>query len=178
MKLNKKNKLLLVGLVLVLIACYRFAFFQTFTYRNVYIKQVTELRENSDMSVQLSMLKRKFEELEQQINQFSNIDTLSFQNELLKNISRFADKKGLTIKEFKEPHVTKSKGIKITSYKFMLEGGFNPTLQLINDLENNTRLGFVKHIYFQKKMNYKNNIPYLTTEIILQRNELESNTTN
>lgn len=171
MTLNKKNKFLLAGFVIMLMVCYRFAFRQTLSYRSTYLKQTAVIQENSQKSQLLPLLKKKDIELTQQIRAYSAIDTLSFQNELLKTISTKAMQNSLKIKAFNEPHIMMDKGIKITSYDFVLEGGFNPTLALINDIENIGTLGVVKHISFQKKMNYKNNTFYLLTEVILQRNE-------
>jgi len=171
MKLSKKNKLLVAGFIFTLYICYAFAIANTLGYYKEYSSQ-KELTENNVSSpATLKALVQKEKQLNNLLSKYNSADGDSFQNELLKHLSRLSKKNGLKIIGFKEPHVYPEKELKITSYSFSLEGSFNGILLLVNSIENNPSLGKVIHIAFVKKRNYKTNSDYLTAEIILQKTE-------
>ncbi len=171
MKLNRKNKLLLLGLIVMLYICYAFAFSNTIGYYTEY-RAKNELAENAvNTPALLQQLTIREKQLDTILNQYSIAEGESFQNELLKKITSLSSRYNLKITDFKEPHIFISNDIKTSSYIFTLEGSYNGMLLLINDVENDITLGAVKHISFIKHRNYRNNTDYLTGEIILQKNE-------
>lgn len=174
MKLNKKNKGLLLGFFIALLLCYKFAISNTLSYYKQYHSQ-KELAENNYNSPEvLNQLVRKEKQLNAFLKGYQEAAGDSFQNNLLKQISILSKKYNLKISDFKEPHIFLENNTKTLSYSFSLEGSFNGTLLLINKLENTPSLGFVRHISFTKKRNYKKNTDYLVTEIILQKSESET----
>lgn len=174
MRLNKKNKVLFAGFVVSLIVCYKFAFSNTLEYRSEYKRQQESANKNIETNNLLPLLKKKDKILQEQLKQYSYIDSASFQNELLGHIGKSISGKNLKIVKFEEPHIYHTEGIKSSSYPFSIEGNFNETLLLLNDLENEGALGFIRHVSLLKKMNYRTNTNYLVTDIILQKNETEN----
>ena len=175
MKLNRNNKLLLLGLIITLYICYAFAFSNTIHYYNEYHskKEVTENSlNNPDILRQLVVREKQLDTI---LNEYSIIEKESFQNELLKKITNHSNRYNLKITDFKEPHIIVENDVKTSSYIFTLEGSFNGMLLLINAIENDVTLGAVKHITFAKNRNYKYNTDYLTGEIIMQKNETVKN---
>lgn len=171
MKLNRKNKLLVIGFFLSLYVCYVFAFSNTFDYYKEYQSQKEIANNNVNNPVVLQKLIQKEKQLNDLLNQYNTVTGNSFQNELLKQLTFLSKQNALRIIDFKEPHVITEKGIKTSSYIFSLEGSFNGMLLLINNIENNPSFGYVKHIMFTKKRNYKTNTDYLISEIVLQKSE-------
>lgn len=171
MKLNRKNKILLGGAVLALYVCYEFAFSNTLKYYGNYMaqKEITGNNLNDPEYLKKLVLKEKI--LNTTLVRYSGGTDNSFQNELLKQLSVLAARNALRIVDFKEPHISTDKDIKISSYIFSIEGSFNGMLLLLNNLENSPSLGYIKNISFIKKRNYKTNIDYLTAEVILQKSE-------
>ena len=171
MKLNRKNKLLLLGICLVLYLCYAFAISKTIAYYKEYSSQKQLLSNNFNNPAITQSLLLKEKQLNDLLGQYSASTGDFFQNELLKQLSHLSDKNNLKIIDFKEPHVFVEKDLKTLSYTFSLEGSFNGILLLLNSVENNPSLGNIKHLSFIKKRNYKNNTDYLTVDVILQKSE-------
>lgn len=171
MKLNKKNKLLLVGFFLTLCICYSFAISNTITYYKEYKVKEEQLRNTIETPKLISQLVQKEKQLDYFLSQYEITAPESFQNDLLKQLNIYSTDYNLKIIDFKEPHTITEKGFIITSYIFSLEGAFNGCLALLNKIENNSSLGNIKHLNFTKKKNYKTNVDELSVEVIMQRNQ-------
>lgn len=175
MKLSKKNKIVLLFFVLTLLLCYKFAITNTLSYYSQHQQQKEIISNNKQLPGTLKKLLAKEKQLDVVLNQYNAVTDKSFQNDLLKEISRLCKNNNLKITDFEEPHLWKDNNTKISSYKFSVEGSFNGALLLINQLENTPSLGFIKHIEFIKKRNYKTNNDYLITEVLLQKGESVKN---
>lgn len=171
MKLNKKNKLLLVGFVIVLYVCYSFAISNTINYYKEYKIKQEEIAADSNMPKLVGQLIQKEKQLDQVLSQYDVNISESFQNDLLKQLTSYSDSYKLKIVDFQEPHTISQKGFTTTSYIFSLEGSFNGCLSVLNKVENNPALGNIKHLNFVKKKNYKTNTDQLFVEVIMQKNK-------
>lgn len=171
MKLNRKNKLLLLGFVLILYICYSFAISNTLMYYNEYKKKEQQIINDSNLPNLANQLIQKEKQLDQvlDLNEINVSD--SFQNDLLKQLSSYSNNYHLKITDFQEPHSINQKGFITTSYIFSLEGSFNGCLALLNQIENNPKLGAIKHLSFIRKKNYKTNTDQLFVEVIMQTNK-------
>jgi hypothetical protein len=170
MKLNIKNKTLLVSFILALIVCYVLAFSKTKTYYNQYKNQQNLLNNIENSPKLLTQLKTKELQIDKWLSQ-NNTPSSTFQNELLRTINTYALSYNLKIIDFQEPHEFIEKQTAITSYIFTIEGSFNNVLLLINKVENASKLGMIKHISTIKKNNFKTAQDYLLTTIIIQKGE-------
>jgi hypothetical protein len=171
MTLNKKNKLLLVGFVIVLYICYSFAISNTVNYYKEYQTKQQEIAADSNMPKLVGQLIQKEKQLDQILSQYDVNISESFQNDLLKKLTSYSDSYKLKIVDFQEPHTISQKGFTTTSYIFSLEGSFNGCLAVLNTIENNPSLGNIKHLNFVKKKNYKTNTDQLFVEVIMQKNK-------
>lgn len=176
MKLNKKNRFLILGLILSLYICYVFAISKTVDYYSKYSSQNELLANDINNPEILEKLVYKEKQLNALLSQYTNTTKGSFQNQLLKELTTLSQKNRLKIIDFQEPHIAANKDLTTTSYLFSLEGSFNGILLLLNSIENNPSLGFVKHIDFIKKRNYKTNTDYLTAHVVLQKTDSEVDT--
>ncbi|WP_291152167.1 general secretion pathway protein [Flavobacterium sp. UBA7680] len=171
MKLNRKNKLLVIGFFVVLYICYSFAISNTINYYTEYKNKEQEIAQDSDMPKIVAQLVLKEKQLDQILANYDVNISESFQNDLLKQLTSYSDSYHLKIIDFKEPHIISQKGFTTTSYAFSLEGSFNGCLAVLNKVENNPMLGNIKHLNFIKKRNYKTNTDQLFVEVIMQKNK-------
>ncbi len=170
MKLNRKNKILIFGFLLVLYICYCFAISNTLFYYKDYHSKNELISSNNSSPKLAHQLLQKEKQLDFVLSQYNITATESFQNDLLKQLNTYSDIYHLKIIDFKEPHIITEKEFVATSYIFSLEGSFNGCLALLNKIENNPSLGSIKHLNFIKKKNYKTNVDQLFVEVILQKN--------
>lgn len=170
MKLNQKNKLLLLGFLLALYICYSFAIAKTIKYYKEYQSKNKLITENTATPKLAFQLHQKENQLDNLLSQYNVSSSESFQNDLLKQLNNFCDSHHLKITDFKEPHITSNKEFKNSSYIFTLEGSFNQSLTLLNKIENSPNLGSIKHLNFIKKKNFKTNTDQLFVEVVLQKN--------
>lgn len=169
MKLNLKNKLLLLGFLIALYICYSFAISNTITYYKEFKTKEEQIAIDRNLPNIVAKLTQKDRGLDQILAQYDTTVSESFQNDLLKQLSGFSSHYQLKITDFQEPHTFTQKGLNVTSYVFSLEGSFNGTLALINKIENNPSLGAIKHLSFEKKKNYKTNTDQLFVQVIMQK---------
>lgn len=170
MKLNKKNKILLVIIALSFILVYKLAIAKTIYYHDLMdaLKmQLENSEEQNNISNALSLKIKKLDIILEKLNYNSEIKNQ--QNNLLKVINENAEKYNLTIVAFEEPKTVLESNNKKTHYYFRVIGEFNKTLLLLNYIENNAIFGKIKHFNTVKKTNYKENKKYITTEIILEK---------
>lgn len=170
MRLNRRNKLLLLGFLLALYICYSFAISNTIFYYKEYNSKKSMITDNSSSPKLIYKLQQKEKQLNQILSRYKINTSEFFQNDLLKQLNTYSDAYHLKIIDFKEPHVIMEKEIITTSYIFSLEGSYNGCLALLNKIENNPNLGSIKHLNFTKKRNYKTNTDQLFVEVILQKN--------
>jgi len=171
MKLNRKNKLLLLGFLLALFLCYSFAITNTISYYKEFESKSALITDNNSNPKLSSQLRQKEKQLDLLLARYNITASESFQNDLLKQLTTYSETFHLKIVDFKEPHVIMDKGFTATSYIFSLEGSFNGCLALLNKIENNPTLGSIYHLNFTKKRNYKTNVDQLFVEVILQKNK-------
>lgn len=171
MRLNRKNKLLLIGFLIALYICYTFAFSNTISFYKEYHSKKDMITDNNSTPILSQQLHQKEKQLDLLLSHYKITVSESFQNDLLKQLTIYSDSLSLKIIDFKEPHILSEKGYTTTSYIFSLEGSFNGSLALLNKIENNPTLGSIKHLNFTKKRNYKTNVDQLFVEVIMQKNK-------
>lgn len=171
MKLNNKNKLLIVGFLIVLYICYSFAISNTINYYKEYKNKQEEITAYSNMPKLAGQLMQKEKQLDQVLVNYDVDVSESFQNDLLKQLTSYSETYRLKIVDFQEPHIITQKGFIITSYIFSLEGSFNGCLSLLNKIENTPSIGNIKHLNFVKTRNFKTNTDQLRVEVIVEKNK-------
>lgn len=169
MGLNRKNKLLIFGFLFALYICYSFAISNTIDSYKEYHSKNEMITENNNAPKWVFQLHQKEKQLDAVLSSYDINASESFQNDLLKQLTSYGDFYHLKIIDFKEPHIITEKGFTATSYIFSIEGPFNGCLAMLNKMENNPSLGYIKHLNFTKKRNYKTNADQLFVEVIMQK---------
>ena len=169
MKLNRKNKLLLFGFIVVLYICYTFAISNTLAiYKEFQTKNDAFIHNNSTPELARQLIQKE-KQLDKLLIEHHVKTSESYQNNLLKQLNFYSAKYNLKVIDFKEPHVIIEKNSTTSNYIFSLQGSFNGSVALLNKLENNLALGTIKHITFNKKRNYKSNVDELFVEVVLEK---------
>ncbi len=168
MRLNRKNKLLVLGFFVGLYLCYSFAISKTFQYKIQYQSNLEIEKGNYDNPRLLALLKSKENQIDKLLLE-NNSSYSNFQNELLKQISEYSDIHKLKIVDFKMPHQFTENNSTILSYMFSVEGGFNNAITVLNKIENSRNLGRIRHVSTQKKTNFKTNSEYLVTTVVIEK---------
>lgn len=170
MKLNNKNKILILTSMLFIIIAYKTAISKTFYYYISY-KNINELLKNSEKEKKvLGFLYAKNKKLDLILNNNNSANNLiNHQNYLLKTISNLCDNHKVKIINFEEPEILSTEKEKITHYKFSIEGNFNDVLIFLNKLENKPFIGKVLHFSTEKKIDYKENRHRIMSTIVIER---------
>lgn len=162
-----KNRLLILGFIVVLFLCYKFAFANTFELRSEYNQLSKEQLIFKNTPKQLALLKKKEQYYDSLLTKYK-IGGTSLQNNLLNTVTSFSKENNVKVVDFIEPHKFAENSLEINTYAFTVEGHFNAILQLIYTLEQRTKYGEVVSVVFEKKKNYRRNTFYLQARIILQ----------
>jgi len=170
MKLDRKNKTLLLGAVIVLYICYKYAISNTLFYYSEYGALKEKLTQNNISPSHLTQLKKKEFELDRLLSKYS-VGNGNFQNSLLTHINKNCRKYNLRVVGFEEPYIFTNYNITSSTYQFTVEGSFNGSLLLLNSIENASTFGVIQHVDFNKKRNYKNNSETVFTTFLLQVND-------
>jgi len=176
--LSRKNKMLLAGFVLGLILCYRFAIAGTITYYREYKDQKQLMEQQAHIPQLMRELMLRDRELNSALGNYNVAGDASFQSDLLERINSWCNRYKLAITGVDQPHHFTTAEHQVLTYTFTLQGSFAGSLQLISHLENNPALGYVKHVDFEKKRNYKSGTDYLITSIMLEKQTGKGNRDN
>lgn len=168
--MNKSIAIKIAGFFVCLYLVWHFSIKQTFELKNE-INHIEKTMINSKSLINKKvLLQQKNKYFDSILNKF-NIKGKSIQNNLLNFINNYCSVTNLKIISFKEPHNYSESNISYNTYRFIVQGGFNEILQLVNRIEQTKKFGSVIHLNFQKKKNYKTGKYFLNADILLQRIE-------
>ncbi|PQJ15306.1 hypothetical protein [Aureicoccus marinus] len=169
-RLNRKNQLLLAGVVFFGLLSYQLAIKKTKDQYFEYSKARKEQATVNQLPFRLNALKAKERELDEILGSM-NLNGGSQQSELLKLLNQEIEGTGVRIKEFLSPHRSKVGEEVMNTYRFTLKGDFVGILKVINTIENSKGFGAVTHIDYQKKRNYRSGRTDLFATVLLSQFE-------
>ena len=165
---RRKNTLLFLGLLVLLILAYQFSFKKTFELAG-------EIRTLSKQKLELDNAISKLDLLEQENKYLDSVLTQndlkanqSFGQNLLEKVNALKEKYNLQIVSIIEPHKFEKDGTTIETYVIEVKGDFRDLMLFSSSLEQ-LRLGTFVSVDFNKKQNYKTRRKQLVTKIVLQR---------
>ena len=168
MKLDKKNRLLLLGFVMMSLLCYRFAIKKTRAAYGRHMENTGAERVEGNVREKVAFLYDKESLLDDRLRAF-NVDGLSVQQGLLKFLNREAGENRVKVIDFNAPHRFEGelRDQELQTFIFTLEGGYTGILKTVNALENNGSFGSVGHIHLKKNKDYRTKRTYLRAEVFL-----------
>ena len=167
MTTKNKNRLLVLGFVVILMLCYSLAISKTIQQKKQYntLKQQELLFQNAPK--QLSLLKQKEVYYDSLLTKYQ-LDGSSIQNNLLKTINAFANGNDLKVISFLEPHTITKNDLTIKTYEFVVEGEYNNINQLVYQLEQQSKFGEIVNLHFEKKKNFRSGRYYLQAKVLVR----------
>lgn len=171
MKLNNKNKILILGLLLTIVVVYQFAIKKTFEYYTLYNELKSKSNSIEKFNQQEFQLINKEKNLSNLLEKYNigNNNNFNTQNYLLQHLNKQVNNLNLKIVSFEEPKTIEKDNKSITHFTFSISGNFNNTLKLINSIDNNPLIGNIIHTSTTKKMNYKANKEDIVTTILIEK---------
>lgn len=168
MQLDKRNKLLFLGIVVLLIASYQFAINKTILLRNESQRLNSEVEKFKDIPNKLALLNQKNVHYDSILGKMDLVDT-SIQNNLLRTINQEATKTNTKVMEFKQPHLYQVGENSLHTYSFTLNGDYKNILRVVHTIEQKGNFGEIVHVDFQKKKNYRTNTYSLGATVFVQQ---------
>tara|TARA_R110002124_G_scaffold17532_3_gene73533 strand:+ start:419146 stop:419664 length:519 start_codon:yes stop_codon:yes gene_type:complete len=167
MKLQTKNRALILGFMLILLIAYHFAISKTFETRSELKTIETQTLGYGDLSVMNGKLKLKEVQMDSILSK-NNLNNTSIQNNLLEVLNTKASDETFKISEFNEPHQVTQDAVTITSYQFTLQGNFEGMQEVVYSLEQEYSFGKITHVSFEKKRDFRKRKDYLKCSVILE----------
>lgn len=168
MKLNRKNKFLVLGIVVISLLGYFLAVKKTLLLQEEYhtLSQRDKLVQN--LGMRFSILSKKEKNLDSQLSEL-NLGASSQQNHLLGVLNKLGVDNGTKIIEFKAPHTIQINNTVSKTHMFTLEGSYNSILRVIHYLEKYGGFGSVSHLNLEKKKDYRNGRLRLQARVFLEQ---------
>ena len=162
-----KNRILVFGFVLLLLAIYRVTLVKTINLSGQVANLEHSVRNTSEL-VQSNLLLEVQLQYNDSILNANNLQNSSIQNRLLRELNKLAIETGISITKFLEPHESFSNNGRTLSYQFRLQGDYNALEHGLFKMETSHRLSKIEHVKFEKKSNYQKGNYYLECEVIIE----------
>lgn len=170
MQLSNKNKVLFLGILLLLFACYTLAINKTIQLKESEDQLTGKVALFSNIPKQLSLLSQKEKYYDSILHKMDLEDT-SIQNNLLRILNEQAKKNDVTVLDFNEPHSYSMGENSLQTFSFTIKGKFTNTLRVIHELEVKRNFGEIVHIAYEKEKSYRTNNYGLSATIFIQHTE-------
>ncbi|SNR63013.1 hypothetical protein SAMN04488009_2841 [Maribacter sedimenticola] len=165
--INKKNKLLLLSIGILLIASYYLAIKNTFQLKNEYSILKRKSEQFKNIPLKLGILNQKKVFYDSILDKMDLNDT-SIQNNLIRTINQEAKKYSVKVMDLNPPHQFQLENTIEYTYSFDLDGNFTDILKILYELEKRGNFGEIIHLEFDKKKNYKTGSNHLNASVLLQ----------
>ncbi len=169
MSIFRKNWLLLMGSITIVILSYFLAFDPT-------LKLKSELKLLQAQKEIQEKTRKELIHLEKQNRYYSKLlekhkiaTDVSLQNKLLEHLNRLTHQNKLIVVSFNPTHAYTAAGTTFETYSFKVRGSYTSIVKLIYDLEQLTKFGKVTSVMFDKIKNHKTQRSYLDCELYIQR---------
>ncbi len=170
MKLDNRNKLLIVGCLVLLFATYKLALSKTVAIREEYGNLKSKSIQAQDIPEQLALLAQK-ERYYDSIMQQMDIGDTSIQNNLLRTINEQAKIRNVKVMDFNPPHSHTFPDHKLLTHSIVLNGSYTDILQVVYVLERKGSFGDIVHMDFEKKKDHRKRKLFLEATIFVQHVE-------
>ena len=167
MKIDTKNKLLLLGLAILLFASYKLAIEKTLLLRKEYLLLENQVENAENLPKKIAALEQKESYYDSII---AKMDTgISVQNDLLKTINQEAAKNNTNVLDFNPPHRYQTGDVELNTFSFNVRGAYTDILKVIHTVEQKGSFGEVVHVDFKKKKNHRTNTYRLEATVFIQQ---------
>lgn len=170
MKLDNRNKVLIIGCLVLLFATYELALSKTMAVQKEHGDLKSKSIQAEDIPLQLALLAQK-ERYYDSIMQQIDIGDTSVQNNLLRTINEQAKIRNVKVMDFNPPHTHILTDHKQLTHSIILNGGYTDILQVVHTLEQKGSFGDIVHMDFEKKKDYRKRKSFLEATVFVQHVE-------
>lgn len=168
MQIDNRNKLLFLGIAILIFASYQLAINKTILLRKESQRLEVQVEQFKDIPNKLAILNQKDTYYDSILGKMDLVDT-SIQNNLLRTINQEASKNNIKVMDFNQPHLYQMGENTLHTYSFNLNGNYTDILKVIHTIEQKGNFGEIVHVNFQKKKNYKTNRYNLGATVFVQQ---------
>ncbi len=167
MKTSSKIRIAILVTIIVFFVCYKLAISKTLHLRQEYVALSKDKNQSNTIEEQIGSLLKKEVYLDSMLTSL-NLGSNSTQNSLLDFISRQEVKNKIRVVDFNPAHtVTLDEGVLVT-HDIKLQGDFLGILETLYELETNSGLGSLSHVYFIKSRNPRTKKSYLQATLFVE----------
>jgi len=148
MTYKKKNIILLVGFILLLILSWNLAMVETFNLKNQIQMVNKELRSAENAPLQIAQLNRELNQI-QGNSKLLYSSVLQMREALLSELVQLTSKHRVNLKSFPEYFIQEKEDFELTTSPIILEGSFKNLLQLMDEFEKSNTSGKVSSALFR-----------------------------
>jgi len=166
---KKKNKILLVTGAILCLVIYVVAISETVELRNLCANLKTQVQLSEGGSQRVAVYERRLNVIENKLrlSQFQGKQE-EVQQALLSTVTNYCQSNGLLLREFPSTILNEESDFVIQTNRFVVEGPFVKSLDLLYQLEQKKKLGKVSSVNFQIKKDYKTKTQTLATCVYVQ----------
>ena len=168
MKLENKNKLLLLGVGLTLFLSYHLAIRNTISVLEEFKINQSRRENMASFPHALAATRDKEKALQDQLAQMDLAST-SFQTDLLRVLNKASANNNVQIVNLRSPHKIIYQRDTIATYIFDLEGNYSDILKTLSILEKKKSYGIINHLAFEKKKDYRSRRTFLQARVFLKQ---------
>jgi len=164
---RKKNKWLVVGLILFAFFSYKMAFQNTISVYSDVQKLEAQLRLAQDAPQKVNQLRQQMMSIDHVLGTSQRADT-NVQQQLLGIVTDYCQKRDVVLREFPKTIQKTQEDYLVETNIFTVEGDFIKLLELVYLLEQKSRIGKIASVNFLSKKDFKTKSLALTATIYLQ----------
>nr|WP_299381197.1 hypothetical protein [Allomuricauda sp.] len=167
MKLNKRNKYLIGGILAMFLVCYFLAVKNTLALKSQLLASQKQHGVHMNINQQVSQLAIKEQRLDLELSSL-HLDDTSMQNNLLRVLNKKSEDNGLKIIVFNAPHIVQDNNTELKTQIFTLEGSYSSILKVLYELESKGSFGRITHVNFEKQRDLRSRVSSLQATVYLE----------
>ena len=170
---KKKNGLLLICTVLVLIMVYSLAIKRTFAIYELSEASEEKIEQAKDAPLMIMKLKKELQEMDQRIGK--NKNQINNEQQLLELVTGYCQSNHSILREFPKGTLAEKGNLLIETNHFTVQGSFSMLLKLVYELEQKEALGKVASVRYQLKKDIQTKELALTVSVYIQNVKKKTN---
>lgn len=164
---KKKNLLLVIASVVVLLMIYSFAIKRTISAYTQFSENKEKMEQAANAPMMAEQLEKELIRMETKIGNHNTKNT-NIDEALLSLLTDYCQSNQAVLREFPQTTYTQDGELEIETNQFMIGGNFSTLIKLVYLLEQKYNLGKIVAVNYQLKKDFKTKEMQLTSTVFLQ----------
>jgi hypothetical protein len=164
---KKKNRLLGIASLFLLLAIYRLGIKNTLNARQEYAALNEKAGMLDRMPAESSQMEKELAAIETGIKRYGQ-DSSEHQQQLLDLLTQYCQENRTVLREFPQTIISENGDLQVETNHFVIQGGFHELLLLVYTLEQKQRIGRIASVQYQLRKETKTKTTVLTATVYLQ----------